>query len=169
MLHICTAQAVSSYRGSACRRAVRRWYDDTRSDVGVHLCNESAQSSDNFVVAQMESRQEVDCGAELPSMLPTGPDKVSVPLEISVIVALLACYLGIDVNRFVNEPVRARAAGGTYVKCDLASRGSIRSRYVLLRRDGIRPLRACCVALAHPAEAESHREPRSELAVKPAY
>ena len=87
-------------------------------------------------------------------MLPARPDKVRIPLEISVIIALLTRHLRIDVNRFVNKPIRARAARGTDVNCNRACRSGIRSGYVLLCRNGIGPFRTRRVALAHPAKPE---------------
>ena len=122
------------------------------------MSHESTESTDDFVVAQVESRKEVDCRAELPSMLAASPNKVRVPLEISVIVALLTRHLCIDVDRFVNQPIRASAAGCTDIQCDWSCRGSIRSGYVFLGRDSVGPLRSRCVALAYPAEPECSRE-----------
>src|SRR5260370_653972 len=102
-------------------------------------------------------------------MLAASPHQVRVPLEISIIIGLLTRHLCVDVDWFVNQPIRAGAACRADVKCDRTCRGSIRPGYVLLGRDDIGPLRSRRVTLAHPAEAECRREPRSKLAAQPGY
>src|SRR5260370_32964271 len=100
-------------------------------------------------------------------MLAARPNKIRIPLEVSIIIGLFACYLCAYVDGFIEQAVCTPASAD--VEGNRTCRRSIRPRYVLLSRDDIGPFRSRRVALAHPAEAECRGEPRGELATQPSY
>src|SRR5882724_3983478 len=105
----------------------------------------------------------MDGGAEFPGVPTASPNKIGVPLEVTVVVGLFAGDLGAHVDGFIEQAVGA--ARSADIKRNGAT-GATRTWKSELSGDGVGALGVGGIAFAYPAETKRSIETRSKLAIE---